>query len=65
MYKKKIFDCATFYDENLLINSRFEILDEVVDYFIIVESKYDHRGNEKKINFKLLNPKFKNKIRYI
>ena len=26
MYKKKIYDCITMYDENLLVNSRFEIL---------------------------------------
>ena len=34
----KIFDCLTFFDENFLVNSRFEILNDVVDYFIIVES---------------------------
>ena len=65
MYKEKIFDCITFYDENLLVNSRFEILNQVVDYFIVVESSYDHKGNKKKINFKLLNSKFKNKVRHI
>jgi len=65
MYKKKIYDCITMYNENLLVNSRFEILNEVVDYFIVVESKYDHKNNEKKTNFKLINSKFKNKIRYI
>ena len=27
----KIIDCITFYDENLLTNSRFEILKNVVD----------------------------------
>ena len=65
MYKRKIFDCITFYDENLLVNSRFEILDKVVDYFVIAESNYDHKGNKKKINFKLDNLKFKKKIRHI
>ena len=61
----KIFDCITFYNENLLTNSRFEILDGVVDYFIICESKYDHKGVSKKLNFKLLNNKFSKKIRYL
>ena len=61
----KIFDCITFYDENFLVNSRFEILNDVVDYFVIVESKYDHQGRKKKLNFKLINKKFKKKIRYI
>ena len=62
---QKIFDCFTFYDENFLVNSRFEILNDVVDYFVIVESRYDHQGKKKEINFKLLNKKFKDKIRYI
>ena len=44
----KIFDCITFYDENLLTNARFEILKDVVDFFIVCESKYDHNGNKKK-----------------
>ena len=44
---QKIYDCLTFFDENLLVNSRFEILNDVVDYFIIVESKYDHQGKKK------------------
>lgn len=63
--KPKIYDCITFYDENLLVNTRFEILDDVVDYFVICESKYDHCGKEKNINFFLKNKKFKNKIRHI
>ena len=62
---QKIFDCFTFYDENFLVNSRFEILNDVVDYFVIVESKYDHQGKKKDINFKLKNIKFRDKIRYI
>ena len=63
--KNKIFDCITFFDENLLVNARFEILNDVVDYFIICESAFDHKGKAKKINFKLLNKKFENKIRHI
>ena len=63
--KEKIYDCITFYDENLLVNTRFEVLKDVVDYFIICESKYDYRGNKKKINFKLINKKFKEKVRHI
>ena len=65
MSKNRIFDCITFFDENLITNSRFEILNNVVDYFIVCESKYDHKGRRKKINFKLLNKKFKNKVRHI
>ena len=52
MCKNKIYDCITFFDENLLVNARFEILKDVVDFFIVCESKYDHRGKEKELNFK-------------
>jgi beta-1,4-mannosyl-glycoprotein beta-1,4-N-acetylglucosaminyltransferase len=64
-HKNKIYDCFTFFNENLLVNSRFEILKDVVDYFVICESKYDHKGKKKKINFRLLNTKYKDKIRHI
>ena len=63
--KNKIYDCITFYNENLLTNSRFEILNDVVDYFIVCESNFDHLRNPKKINFELRNPKFKKKVRHI
>ena len=61
----KIFDCITFYDENLITNARFEILNDVVDYHVVCESKYDHSGNKKKLNFELINKKFENKILYL
>ena len=48
MNKQKIYDCITFFDENLITNARFEILKNVVDYFVICESNYDHRGKKKK-----------------
>ena len=65
MYKEKIFDCITFYDENFLTNLRFEILNDVVDFFVVCESKFDHKGNPKPLNFSLLNKKFENKVRYL
>ena len=65
MLKNKIYDCVTFFDENLLVNTRFEILKDVVDYFVVVESNYDHKGKKKKINFKLLNQEFKDRVRHI
>ena len=46
MHKNKIYDCVTFFDENLLVNTRFEILKDVVDYFVVVESMYDHKGDK-------------------
>ena len=61
----KIFDTITFFKENLVTNLRFEILDDKVDYFVICESSFDHKGNKKKLNFRLDNEKFKNRIIYI
>ena len=63
--KEKIFDCITFFKENFITNIRFEILNDKVDYFVICESIYDHRGKKKELNFKLYNEKFRPKIIYV
>lgn len=63
--KPKIFDCITFFRENFITNLRFEILNEAVDYFVVCESKYDHKNNKKSLNFRLLNEKFKSKVIYL
>ena len=47
----KIFDCTTFFNENLMLEIRFNILNEFVDKFVIVESTVDHQGKSKKLNF--------------
>ena len=51
MIKSKIIDCITFFDNNLMFDIRYNILSSHVDYFVICESKYDHKGNPKKKNF--------------
>ena len=62
----KIFDCTTYYNEDLMLEVRFNMLDKYVDKFIVVEAKYSHSGKKKELNFNLKNfPKFKNKIIYI
>lgn len=61
----KIFDTITFFRENFITNLRFEILNDVVDFFLVCESIYDHQGNKKKLNFSLKNSKFKNKLIYL
>ena len=62
--KSKIFDCITFFDNNYMFDLRYNILKNHVDYFIVCESKFDHRGNSKKINF-LNNAKYDcNKIKH-
>ena len=65
MGKPKLYDCITFFDENFLTNLRFEILNKVIDIFVVCESKYDHMGNPKPINFSLLNKKYKDRVRHI
>ncbi len=61
----KIFDCVPFFDENMMLDLRFNILNEHVDKFVIVEQLYTHRGEKKKQNFDIKNfNKFKDKIIY-
>ena len=59
MISNKIYDCITFFRENFITNIRFEILKDVVDYFVVCESRYDHKNNKKSLNFKLMNPDIK------
>ena len=62
----KIFDCFMFYDEELILDIRMNILNNFVDYFVIVESKYFHNGKERELKFDINKyPKFKEKIIYI
>ena len=62
----KVFDCTTFYNENLMLEVRFNILNEYVDNFVIVEAKYSHSGEKKKLNFDINNfSKFRKKIIYL
>ena len=43
----KIFDCITFFDNNYMFDLRYNILNKYVDYFVVCESIFDHRGNSK------------------
>ena len=55
-----------FFDEEMLLDLRLNILDEFVDKFVIVESSYTHSGKEKKLIFDINKySKFKKKINYI
>ena len=61
----KVYDCCIFFDENLMLDIRFNILNDHVDKFVIVEATRDHSGNQKKLNFDINNfKKFKDKIIY-
>ena len=61
----KIFDCTTFFDENLMLEVRFNILNKYVDKFVVAEAKFSHSGDKKKLNFNINKfSEFKNKIIY-
>ena len=61
-----IYDCFQFFNEEHILDLRLNILDEFVDFFVIVESTCDHQGNIKELNLNLEKlKKFKKKIIYI
>ena len=62
----KIYDCFMFSDEKMILDIRLNVLNEYVDHFVIVESKFKHNGNIKNKNFNISDfSKFQNKIIYI
>lgn len=62
----RIYDCTTFYSEKMMIDLRFNILNENIYKFIVVESSFSHSGKKKNFNFNINDyPKFKDKIIYL
>ena len=62
----KIFDCTTYYSEDLMLEVRFNVLNKFVDRFIVVEAKFSHSGEKKKLNFNINKfSEFKKKIIYL
>ena len=62
----RIFDCFMYFDEDLILDARLNILNKYVDFFIIVESKFNHKGEKRSLKLDLEKfKKFKNKIRYL
>ena len=62
----KIFDCFMYFDEEVIVDVRLNTLNQFVDYFIIVESRFTHKGDlrELKFNHKKFE-RFKDKIIYL
>ncbi len=61
-----IYDCFSYWDEDLLLDLRLNTLDKVVDYFIIVEGNKTWQNNPKKLRFEINKfSKFKKKIIYV
>ena len=62
----RLVDCFLYNNEDLILEVRLNTLNEYVDNFVIVESKFDHQGNKKKLNFNFSNyKKFEHKIKYL
>lgn len=62
----KFYDCFIYNNEDLILDIRFNTLNKYIEKFILVESKFDHQGNKKKLNFnKDKFKEFENKIEYL
>jgi beta-1,4-mannosyl-glycoprotein beta-1,4-N-acetylglucosaminyltransferase len=60
-----IYDCFSYFNEDLVLDLRFNILFDEVDYFVIIEGNKTHSGKSKKKNFQIEKfSKFKKKIKY-
>ena len=62
----KIFDCFMYFDEEIVLDLRLNILDPYVDYFVIVESIFTHKGEKRDLKFNHEKfKKFEKKIIYL
>jgi len=62
----KIFDCFMYFDEEIVLDLRLNSLDKFVDYFVVVESTFTHKGDKRELKFNHKKfDKFKNKIIYL
>ena len=54
-----------YFDEDMILDIRLNTLNEYVSKFIICESRYNHKGVKKKLNFNIKSfKKFEIKIKY-
>ena len=62
----KIFDCFSYWDEDLLLDLRLNVLNDLVDFFVIIEGNKTWQNNPKKFRFDINKyNKFKEKIIYV
>tara|TARA_Y100000992_G_scaffold217200_1_gene150031 strand:- start:604 stop:1473 length:870 start_codon:yes stop_codon:yes gene_type:complete len=55
-----------YFDEDVVLDVRLNMLNEYVDYFVIVESEFNHRGEKRVPQFNIKKfEKFRDKIIYI
>ena len=61
-----IYDCFSYWDEDLLLDLRLNILNDHVDYFVVIEGNKTWQNNPKKFKFDINKyQKFSDKIIYI
>tara|TARA_B110000285_G_scaffold203932_1_gene240468 strand:+ start:342 stop:1211 length:870 start_codon:yes stop_codon:yes gene_type:complete len=55
-----------YFDEEIILDVRLNTLDKFVDYFVIVESRFTHKGDQRDLKFNINKfEKFKDKIIYL
>jgi beta-1,4-mannosyl-glycoprotein beta-1,4-N-acetylglucosaminyltransferase len=55
-----------YFDEEVVVDVRLNTLNEFVDYFVIVESRFTHKGDQRELKFNLKKfERFKDKIIYL
>ena len=61
----RIYDCFMYFDEEIVLETRLNYLNPYIDFFVIVESCYTHKGERRNLKFNINKfTKFKNKIIY-
>ena len=64
--RMNIIDCFMYYDEDIILDIRLNILDKYVSHFVICEANFNHNGTKRELIFDINKfKKFKNKIIYI
>jgi beta-1,4-mannosyl-glycoprotein beta-1,4-N-acetylglucosaminyltransferase len=62
----RVYDCFSYWDEDLLLDLRLNILNNYVDFFVIIEGNKTWQNNHKNFRFNIKKfQKFKKKIIYI
>jgi len=62
----KFIDCFMYYDEDLILDIRLNILNKFVSHFVICEANFNHNGSKREFQFDIKKfSKFKDKIIYI
>ena len=62
----KVFDCFMYFDEEVVLDLRLNALDKFIDKFVIVESIFTHKGEQRELNFNIKKfEKFRDKIIYL